>query len=391
MGFGGLGLNPCRFDLRRTERTKISMKFFSTGGSVNTYKLLSLNSIMEFIKPEKLKQGDCIAILSPSWGGPSIFQDIYENGLKVLKEKFKLRIKEYPSARMDADHLYNNPELRAKDINDAFADKEIKAIIATIGGDDSIRILEYLDKEIILSNPKIFMGYSDTNTLTLFLNQLGLVTLNGPAVMAGFSQLENFPEAEKHLKQFLFENPENLIYPEYSQWSMDFPDWNKKENIGKVGEKIKNQGIKVIQGSGKISGKLFGGCIEVLEFLNGTKFWPKKEFWKDKILFIETSEEKPSPDYVKYVLRNYGIQGIFNEINGILVGRARDYNEDENFKLKENILNVVSKEFKRSDLPIFTDVDFGHTEPQIILPLGILAEMDCENKQIKLLEKPLKD
>lgn len=346
---------------------------------------------MEFIKPKKLSEEDYVAVISPSWGGPSNFPKIYENGLRVLQEKFKLKIKEYPTARMDSQKLYENPELRAKDINDAFADKEVKAIICTIGGDDSIRILEYLDKDLILANPKIFMGSSDNNTITMFLNQLGLVTFNGPVVMAGFSQLENFPEAEKHIKEFLFQNPENLSYPSYSEWTMNFPDWGKEENVGKVSEKIKNEGIKVIQGTGKTSGKLFGGCVEVLEFLNGTRYWPEKNFWKDKILFFETSEEKPTPDFVKYVLRNYGIQGIFNEIKGILVGRARDYSEEENAKLRENILNVISKEFKRSDLPIFTDVDFGHTEPQIILPLGIEAEMDCETKTIKLLEKPLED
>ncbi len=98
---------------------------------------------MAFIKPNKLNQGDTVAIISPSWGGPSIFPHIHENGLKALREEFGLIIKEYPTARAEADFLYHQPEARAADVNQAFADPEVKAIIASIGGDDSVRILPY--------------------------------------------------------------------------------------------------------------------------------------------------------------------------------------------------------------------------------------------------------
>ena len=95
------------------------------------------------IKPKRLQKGDTIAVVSPSWGGPSIFPHVYELGIKVLKN-LGLKIKEFPSARMDADFLYKNPEFRAKDINNAFANEEVKAIFISIGVDDSIRILLFL-------------------------------------------------------------------------------------------------------------------------------------------------------------------------------------------------------------------------------------------------------
>ena len=79
---------------------------------------------MEYIKPARLVFGDTVAIVSPSWGGPSRFPHIYENGLKTLRE-FGLQIKEYPSARASGEFLASHPEFRAKDINDAFADVEI--------------------------------------------------------------------------------------------------------------------------------------------------------------------------------------------------------------------------------------------------------------------------
>jgi muramoyltetrapeptide carboxypeptidase LdcA involved in peptidoglycan recycling len=145
---------------------------------------------MNFIKPTRLAIGDTLAIVSPSWGGPSIFPDIYNSGIEYLKS-LGLKIKEYPSSKADAKYIYSNPEFRARDINDAFADDTVNAIISTIGGDDSVRLLPYLDRNIAINNPKILMGYSDTTVLTTFYNNAGIVTFNGPSVMAGFSQAIN--------------------------------------------------------------------------------------------------------------------------------------------------------------------------------------------------------
>jgi len=136
---------------------------------------------------------------------------------------------------------------------------------------------------------------------------------------------------------------------------------------------------------------LYGGSFEVMEFMKGTKYWPKKEFWNNKILFLETSEDKPSPSNVKWMLRNYGIQGIFDQISALLIGRPRDYSEEEVKELESNILNVVKNEFKNDTLPIVSNMDFGHTDPQWIIPLGIKAEVNCKDKTFKLKEKIFED
>lgn len=281
------------------------------------------------IKSKKLQKGDTVAIVSPSWGGPSIFPHVYDSGIKVL-ENLGLKIKEFPSARNDAEFNYNNPEFRAKDINDAFADSEIKAIITSIGGDDSVRILPFLNLEIIKNNPKIILGYSDTTTLNTYLNQLGLVTLNGPSVMAGFSQWDSLgKDFQEHIKTILFNNPEEYVYKPYNLYTEGYLDWSDKSNIGKTKPMSNNTGWSWLQGASKVKGKLFGGCFEVLELMKATKFWPTNDFWNGKILFLETSENKPSPEQVKCMLRNYGMQGIFNKISALLIARARDYTEDE--------------------------------------------------------------
>ena len=343
---------------------------------------------MKTIKPQRLHPGDTVAIVSPSWGGPSVFPGIYELGLRVLRDEFGLHIKEYPTARTDAETLYRQPQLRADDINLGFADSQVKAIIVSIGGDDSVRILPYLDAEVIRRNPKILMGYSDTTTLLTVVNQLGLVTFNGPTVMSGFSQLRSWPhEFAIHLRAMLFEPSPTYEYQPYDIWSEGFPDWSDPANVGKVNPyRANDEGWRWLQGSGRVRGPLFGGCIEVLEFMKGTAFWPAPNFWHGKILFFETSEDKPTPQQVTWMLRNYGMQGIFDKINGVLMGRPRDYADDEKKALYEALVTVVAQEFGRADLPIIANVDFGHTDPQVILPLGVPVEIDCDKQSLTLLE-----
>lgn len=116
----------------------------------------------------------------------------------------------------------------------------------------------------------------------------------------------------------------------------------------------------------------------------------KTEIFQRKILFFETSEDKPTPEYVKYELRNWNVQGIFDQINGLIIGRARDYTDEETKKLEKYVLDIVGMESGHPEIPTITNVDFGHTEPQIILPLGITTKIDCKNRTIKLKESAVR-
>ena len=333
---------------------------------------------------------DTVALLSPSWGGPSLYPNVFDLGVQNLISTFDLKVKEFPTARMDAALTYCNPQIRAEDINSAFADPEISMIIASIGGDDSVRILPFLDVPLILNNPKILMGYSDTAAINCYLNSKGLVTYNGPSIMAGFAQLGHVSmEATEHIKQMLFNAPASYEFNPYPEWSDRYTPWNLPGYAGETSPKITNtEGWHWLQGSGTAQGRLFGGCIEVLEFLKGTSFWPEPEFLKGSILFFETSEDKPSVSSVKYMLRNYGSMGILDSIVGILFGRARSYSDEEKHELDKMIVQIVTGEFGRSDMPILSNLDFGHTDPQWIMPLGVKAEINCDVQKLRLLESP---
>ena len=340
----------------------------------------------EPVKPPRLKAGDTVAVVSTSWGGPSVFPHVFDRGLDVLRREFRLQVREMPTARMAALELAENPRRRADDLNDAFADPSIRAIIVSIGGVDSVRILEHLDASLAVANPKILLGFSDSATQLVFYNQAGLVTFNGPSVMAGFAQLERFEGLAAHVRALLFEPDDTYEYRPYAEWSDGYEDWREPSNAGEVGEQRAHDGWRWLQGSGRVEGRLFGGCAEVLEMMKGTSFWPAPEFWRDRILFLETSEDKPTAETVGYWLRNYGVQGVFDRVSGVLVGRARGYSDAEKVDLDEMVVRVIAREFGAGALPVVTNLDFGHTDPQWILPLGVRAEIDVDARRFRLLE-----
>jgi muramoyltetrapeptide carboxypeptidase LdcA involved in peptidoglycan recycling len=338
------------------------------------------------IRPPRLNVGDTVAVVSTSWGGPSVFPHVFDRGLEVLRGVFGLQVREMPTARMAPVDLGANPKRRADDLNEAFADPSVRAIVSSIGGVDSVRILEHLDPAPALADPKILLGFSDTATQLTFYNQSGLVTFNGPSVMAGLAQIEAFDGTVEHVREMLFEPAQSYEYRRFAEWTDGYRDWRDPANAGAVGERRAHDGWHWLQGSGRTEGRLFGGCCEVLEMIKGTRFWPAPEFWNGRILFLETSEDKPAPESVGYWLRNYGVQGVFDRVSAVLIGRARQYSDAEKQELDEVIIRVIGREFGRPDLPVVTNLDFGHTDPQWILPLGVLAEVDVESHRIRLLE-----
>lgn len=340
----------------------------------------------KYRRPRALTPGDTVAVLSPSWGGPHTYPHIFEHGLATLRG-WGLTIKEYPSTRMDATRLRTNIHQRVADIHDAFVDPTVAAIFASIGGDDSMLLLPHLDAALIGRHPKIVLGYSDTTTLLTFAHLQGMVTFHGPSIMSGLAQLHHYPAAQRtHIHDMLFSHKSELTYQAARHYSDGYIDWaDPQQRVGMLPTQF-SRGWQFLQGKGVHRGQLFGGCIEVLEFFKGTPYWPAPDFWYDKLFFLETSEEKPSITAVTRWLRNYGLQGIFDKIAGLIIGRAHGYTLSEQIALDAAVLQVVRDEFGAHELPIVTHFDVGHTEPQVILPLGVMAHIDYQHQQIRLLE-----
>ncbi len=336
-----------------------------------------------------LKNGSIIGVVAPSWAGPGVFPKVFELGLRMLEENFNLKIKEYPNTRGSKQDLFNNPKKRAEDLMMAFEDSETDMIISAIGGNDSIRILPYLNMQRIKNNPKPFMGFSDTTTLLTFLSRNGINTIHGPSIMAGFSEPEGLQEEfiDNFINFFMKPWSEINLIP-YKKWTEMDILWSDPDFMLRKKEYKNNDGWKILQGDRKFSGRLYGGNIEIFEMLKGTPFMEDLNFLEGKILFLETSEEMPGISYIKYSLRSMAIRGVFNKISGLLFGRAKGYSTDDKEKIHKAIKDVISEEFLIKDLPIIADMDFGHTQPQWFLPLNAKAEVDPDKKTFTIVENP---
>lgn len=339
------------------------------------------------IKPGKLKKGDTVAVVSLSSGilGDEKCVHKFDIAKKFLKNRFDLNLIAMPNALKGSDFTYNHPELRAKDWIDAFKNPSIRAIISATGGDDTIRLLPYIDYNIIRNNPKIFIGFSDTTANHFMMFKAGVTSFYGPCIMHNFSQYGGMYEyTASAVENILFADSTGLEIEKCNYWTNEYIEWSES-NMNKKKVKLPdNKGYEILQGNKIVHGKLLGGCIELLNMINNTEIWPSLDDWKNKILFIETSEEKPTPQYIVYFLRNLLAQGILKAINGIIVGKPQ--NETYYEEYKDSFIKVVRDEARLVDLPIIYNVNFGHSEPIGIIPYGIDCELDCINKKITLLE-----
>lgn len=349
---------------------------------------------MNFIQPSRLKPGDKVAIISPSAGLPHIYPWVYEQGLKRIEEVFQLTPVEFPTARQSPDYLSKNPKARADDINAAFADSAIKAVISTVGGNDQIRILPYLDKAIISANSKIFMGYSDCTNLHLFLWNLGIISYYGGSVMTQFAMGGGMHDyTVNSIKKALFSGSMGEVHaaPEYSDADLD---WADPQNLTKKRPMYQSNGWHWLNPQdGIIQGQLWGGCLEVLDLhLSVRRYLPNFNNVGELVLYLETSEELPTEGFVYRFLAALAELGILQKFKAILTGYPKaqfcDMLPPEGREAYiVNQQNAVVNALKDYELkiPVIFNMNFGHTDPQIIIPSGGSVTINCTTKTIQVI------
>lgn len=335
---------------------------------------------MQKIYPELLKEGDTIAIIAPSAGLAAIFPHRLESATKYLESK-GYKIKEFPCTRKINGWESASAKERARDIMNAFLDKEVKAIICEIGGNTLNKTLKYLDFEKINENPKIFCGYSDISVLHYAINKkCNFSTFYGPCALTQFGEYPKpLDYTIEYFNKAVVEGKINEV-KHSKEWTDEILDWGQKKDLERPRKMKLNNGFEWLK-EGQFTGEIIGGCLHSITHLIGTEYWPDH---KDKILFIELPEGEdfmkgePLPE-VDAQLADLEIAGIFKEIKGLIVGRPFRYSDEEVEKFKEVILDNT----KDYDFPILYGVDIGHTDPQITVPLGTTVEINSlENKFI---------
>jgi muramoyltetrapeptide carboxypeptidase len=331
------------------------------------------------IKAPALRPGDTVGIVSPSWGGAALFPHRVERGICAL-ETLGFKVKLGRHALNSCGFVSDSPEHRASDLHELFQDPEVRLIVATIGGDHSCHLLPLLDFELIGQNPTLLMGYSDITVLNVAIwQQTGLVTLNGPALLTDFAEYPEMFEytRDSFLKVACEARPVGAIEPS-PWWTEEFLDWGERADLERPRSRERSPGWSWLKG-GRAEGVLIGGCLESLEHLRGTRFWPD---WEEAILFFETSEEAPSPNRVDAILMDYENMGVLERLRGLLVGRPMRYTELEKQEFRDALLERTQK----YGFPVVADMDFGHTAPQVTIPVGCRARIDVPNQTFELLE-----
>ncbi len=334
------------------------------------------------IKPKHLQKGDKIATISLSWGGAGDLLYRY-NIAKERISQLGFEIVEMEHTLKGGKFIYDNPKKRAQDLMNAFKDPTIKAIIACIGGDDSTRILPYINFETITNNPKIFVGFSDSTTTHFICQQAGITSFYGPSVLTDFGQnVEMFDYTINWFEKALCQTEPIGEIANSDVWTSQFLDWFNPDNQTTNRKLEPHNGYELLQGTGIARGHLIGGCLESLENLKGTTLW-NRDKWKDAIIFFETCETKTPPDLLIHWLRNYATQGILQNAKGIIWGKPYDNLYYEEYK---TIIEKVIKHEEKLDIPILYNMNFGHTSPIITIPYGVEAEINCEKKTFSILE-----
>ncbi len=337
------------------------------------------------LKPKSLKIGDTIGLVSPSAPLAGLVPHRTQKGIQEL-ERLGFKIKVGENALKVTGHTAGIPQERAQDINSFFADKEVKAIFSFIGGNHSNQILKYLDFKLIRKNPKIFLGYSDATVLHFALyTNANLVTFYGPAVLTQFAENPRVIHyTEMYFRKTLMTNqPIGKIRPS-SQWTDEILDWFKKEDLERPRKMKKNKGWQWLR-RGKAEGKILGGCITSMLHLRGTEYWPD---FSNSIFFWETSES--GDDFTKgekvenidSYLTDLELSGVFKKIKGMIVGRFFGYSERE----KKEAIKIIRERTSGYDFPILMNVDIGHSDPMITVPLGVKVKIDSSKNVFEIKE-----
>jgi muramoyltetrapeptide carboxypeptidase LdcA involved in peptidoglycan recycling len=251
----------------------------------------------------------------------------------------------------------------------------IKAIITNMGGDDSYRLLPYIDFDIIRKYPKIYIGFSDISSSHNFFTYAGVSSFYGPSLLTPIAQPVELDEySMRWIRKVLFSNEIIGQIPPCKKWTRI--EW-VKTNPGEI-EWTDNTGYEVFQGKGKVKGRLIGGCGGPLRQMMGTCVFPTAEMWKDSIIFLECPA--PYGDLSGlHELRAFAATGMFRLAKGLICANMNDSD-------KRNLAKVIRDEEGLYDLPILLNVDFGHRTPMTILPIGAMAEIDCDHATFSVLE-----
>lgn len=330
--------------------------------------------------------GDRVAVLSPAFAAPAVAPELHEQALSRLEQLTGLIPVEYPTTRQ----LDASPEARAADVNAAFADPSIRAILATIGGDDQILVVPHLDAALAQADPKPFLGYSDNTNILNWLWSLGIRGYYGGSTAVHLGPGPAVDDVHLRSLRAALLDGGTVEITEPGESEDVGRRWTDPRALSEYGDRVATEDWTWSGPAVRVEGRTWGGCLEVVDQLALADRLPSAYDLRGGILLLETSEERPPASWVARWLRGLGERGILDVVAGVVVARppVSDFEflpsptEADALRAaqRDAVIETVSR--YNPDAVVCVGVPFGHTRPQWIVPFGGTMALDGSTRTI---------
>jgi muramoyltetrapeptide carboxypeptidase LdcA involved in peptidoglycan recycling len=343
--------------------------------------------VPELMHPPKARRGEKVAVVSPSFAAPGVAPVVHGQAMRRLSEITGLVPVEYPTTRQ----VGASPRQRAADLNAAFADPAIRAVLATIGGEDQIQVVAHLDPGLVRADPKPFCGYSDNTNLLSWLWTHGIASFHGGSTQVHLGPGPAVDACHSASLRAALLTGERLEVTDPGE-SEDFGnDWTDPAALSVYGEREATEAWAWAGPARTVTGPTWGGCIEVLQWILTAGRFPLDPAVLDgAVLILESSEEIIPAREFGWILRSLGERGLLAAAGAVLVARPPASSLDKQPSAAERAeyrstqrdvaIDIVGR--YNSDAVVCVGVPFGHTRPQWLLPYGGEVTVDGTERRI---------
>lgn len=342
---------------------------------------------MELTSPPKARPGDKVAVLSPSFAAPAVAPAVHEQALQRLEALTGLVPVEYPTTRtLDA-----SARSRADDLNAAFGDPEIRAVLATVGGEDQITVVPHLDADLLAADPKPFLGYSDNTNLLNWLWTHGVAAFYGGSTQVHLGAGPGVDAVHEQSLRAALLTGGRLEITEPGE-SEDFGrEWTDPRALAEFGDREPTEPWTWAGPERSVTGRTWGGCIEVVQWvLTAGRFPADPGVVAGGVLLLESSEDLIPAKEFGAITRSLGERGLLAAVDAVVVARpptsdfttrpSTDERRRKREEQRDTAIEVVHT--YNPDAVVVVGPPFGHTRPQWIVPYGGVMTVDGAEQRL---------
>ncbi len=344
--------------------------------------------VAELLHPPKARPGDRVAVVSPSFAAPGVAPAVHEQAMRRLAEVTGLVPVEFPTTR----RVGASPRDRARDLNAAFADPSIRAVVATIGGEDQIQVIPHLDADLVRADPKPFCGYSDNTNLLSWLWTHGVAGFYGGSTQVHLGPGPAVDPIHRAALRAALLTGEQLEITDPGESEDVGRDWEDPRALTEYGDREPTEPWVWAGSAATVTGRTWGGCIEVLQWiLTAGRFPADPAVLDGGVLLVETSEDVIPALEFGWILRSLGERGLLGAVDAVVVARppvstlerqppAAD-RAAHRAEQRDTAIEIMNR--YNPDAVVCVGVPFGHTRPQWILPYGGEMTVDGDRHRIR--------